>query len=100
MRPALAYLIRGGNDWSSAATLLGFAGIAYLITMLHPFPLDLVWMQATPLGFFAAALGIAAAWHIPNRPAALIPAKAAIAGMAIYFCVIIPVARWWPLQGV
>ena len=97
MRPALAYLIRGGNDWRQGLLLLALGVAAYLFAQLHPAVLQIGWYQTLPLIWYAGALLVAAAWYMPSRRLIWWPIKLALIGATVHWAIVLPVHYyyWW-----
>ena len=97
MRPALAYLISGGNDWRQGLLLLALGVAAYLFAQLHPAVLQIGWYQTLPLIWYAGALLVAAAWYMPSHRLIWWPIKLALVGATVHWAIVLPVHYyyWW-----
>ena len=94
MRPALARLLRGGDDWRHGLWLLALGLAAYAFSQFQPGFVQFAWFHATPLIWAAGALLLAGAWYLPNRPSGWIPVKLVILGVVIHWALVLPLAYW------
>ena len=100
MRPALAKLLRGGDDWRHGAWLIVLSLTAYTFAQLYPSWRHIFWYDTMPLIWAAGAVALVGAWYLPNRPLAWLPLKLVIVGAVIHWALVLPLAYWIELWAI